>query len=271
MNVKGEVVVVTGGANGIGRALCKALHAAGARSVVVADLDIQRAREVADQLGGVAMTCDVTSETDVRTLIAETEAQVGPIGLFCGNAGVMVGVDMRCENVAGTDNEDWDRSWQVNVMAHVYAARELVPRMRRRGGGYFLNTVSAAGVLSAVGSASYSATKHAALGFAESLAIAHRAHGIRVSALCPSAVDTKLLPRGAGTLLPEGVITPEEVAQAALAGIERETFLILPHPAVADYFRSKAENYDRWIGGMAKIQARLREPVAPASTDAAAP
>ena len=262
MQVRGEVVVVTGGASGIGRALCDAVHAAGARSVVVADLDGERAREVADRIGGVAVRCDVTSEGDVRALIADTEAHLGPIGLFCSNAGVMVGVDMRCENVAAASNEDWERSWQVNVMAHVYAARELVPRMRARGGGYFLNTVSAAGVLSAVGSATYSATKHAAIGFAESLAIAHRAHGVRVSVLCPQAVDTQLLPREAGSLLlGDGVLSPHEVAKAALAGIEEETFLILPHPVVRDYMRGKAENYDRWIGGMAKIQARLREGV----------
>lgn len=260
MKVKGEVVVVTGGANGIGRALCEALHAAEARSVVVADLDVDRARAVAERVGGVAMKCDVTSEADVEALIADTEAQLGPIGLFCSNAGVMVGVDMRAENVAAASDDDWGRSWRVNVMAHVYAARALVPRMRSRGGGYFLNTVSAAGVLSAVGSATYSATKHAALGFAESLAIAHRAHGIRVSVLCPQAVDTKMLPREAGDLLlGDGVLSPEEVAKAALAGLEQETFLILPHPVVRDYMRGKVENYDRWIGGMAKIQRLLRE------------
>jgi len=261
MQVSGQVVVVTGGANGIGRALCEAFHAAGARAVVVADLDLVGARQVADQIGGVAMACDVSSEADVGALIADTEAQVGPIGLFCANAGVLAGIDVRAENVAGASNEDWSKSWQVNVMAHVYAARVLVPRMRSRGGGYFLNTVSAAGVLSAVGSATYSTTKHAAIGFAESLAISHRAHGIRVSVLCPQAVDTNMLRGGAtgGPLLDDGILTPAEVAEAARLGIERESFLILPHEIVRDYMRVKADNYDRWIGGMAKVQAQLRE------------
>jgi len=148
----------------------------------------------------------------------------------------------------------------VNLMAHVYAARALIPRMRSRGGGYFLNTVSAAGVLSAVGSATYSTTKHAAIGFAESVAISHRAHGIRVSVLCPQAVDTSMLrPESRGVMVEDGVLSAAEVAQAALAGIDRESFLILPHAIVADYMRVKADSYDRWIAGMAKIQARLRE------------
>lgn len=260
MNVHGEVVVVTGGASGIGRAMCETFHAAGARAVVVADLDIDRAREVAEGIGGVARACDVASEADVKALVAETEARVGPIGLFCSNAGVLAGLDVRSENVAGASNEDWSLSWQVNVMAHIYAARELVPRMRARGGGYFLNTVSAAGVLSAVGSATYSTTKHAAIGFAESLAISHRAHGIRVSVLCPQAVDTEMLRRVAGRpLVEDGVLSPAEVAEAARDGVERETFLILPHAIVRDYMLAKTQNYDRWIGGMAKVQAQLRQ------------
>lgn len=251
MNVQGEVVVVTGGASGIGRAMCETFHAAGARAVVVADLDIDRAREVAEGIGGVALACDVASEADVKALIAETEARVGPIGLFCSNAGVLAGIDVRSENVAGASNEDWSLSWQVNVMAHIYAAR---------GGGYFSNPVSAAGGLSAVGSATYSTTKHAAMGFAESLAISHRAHGIRVSVLCPQAVGTEMLRRVAGRpLVEDGVLSPAEVAQAARDGVERETFLIRPHPVFRDYMLAKTENYDRWIGGMAKVQAQLRQ------------
>lgn len=166
---------------------------------------------------------------------------------------------MMSENAGGTSDEPWEKSWAIHVMAHVYAARHLIPRMRVRGGGYFLNTISAAGLLSQVGSAAYSTTKHAAVGFAENLAISHRAHNIKVSILCPQGVETNMIrgmPKGPQSI--DGT-TVEEVAQCALDGIDRETFLILPHPQVIDYMRKKTDNYDRWIGGMAKIQAVMRE------------
>jgi NAD(P)-dependent dehydrogenase (short-subunit alcohol dehydrogenase family) len=252
-------VVVTGGANGIGRALCEQFRRSGAKTVVVADLDQEGAKAVAGKIGGHPFRCDVSSEGDIQRLVAETELAFGPIDMFCSNAGVATGFDPNADNVAGAPNAEWLRGWGVNVMAHVYAARALVPRMRERGGGYFLNTVSAAGLLSQVGSAIYSTTKHAAVGFAESLAIAHRAHGIRVSILCPQGVDTPMLRAlPAGPQRDDGVLSAEEVAAVALAGIEAETFLILPHPQVADYMRRKVENYDRWIGGMAKLQKALR-------------
>ncbi len=260
MDVAGKVVVVTGGANGIGQALCEAFHRAGAAKVVAADLDHARAETVAKAIGGAAFKCDVAQEKDIRHLIEETERLFGPIDLFCSNAGIGGGFDPMADNVAGTSDEPWARSWAIHVMAHVYAARHLVPRMKARGGGYFLNTISAAGLLSQVGSAPYSTTKHAAVGFAESLAIAHKAHGIRVSILCPQGVDTNML-RGLpkGPQSGDGDLTPEQVAQDALNGIAQETFLILPHPQVLGYMRKKTDNYDRWIGGMAKIQARMRE------------
>jgi len=227
---------------------------------VAADLDHARAETVAKAVGGAAFKCDVAQEKDIRHVIEETERLFGPIDLFCSNAGIGGGFDPMADNVAGSSDEPWARSWAIHVMAHVYAARHLVPRMRARGGGYFLDTISAAGLLSQVGSAPYSTTKHAAVGFAESLAIAHKAHGIRVSILCPQGVDTNML-RGLpkGPQSGDGDLTPEQVAQDALNGIAQETFLILPHPQVLGYMRKKTENYDRWIGGMAKIQARMRE------------
>jgi NAD(P)-dependent dehydrogenase (short-subunit alcohol dehydrogenase family) len=260
MQVTGKIVVVTGGANGIGRALCEAFHRAGAARVIVADIDSAAARVVAAAIGGSAFKCDVGKEKDIIHVIEETERQFGPIELFCSNAGIGGGFDPLSENAGGDSDEPWSRSWAVHVMAHVYAARHLIPRMKARGSGYFLNTISAAGLLSQVGSPAYSATKHGAVGFAENLAISHRAHGIKVSILCPQGVDTNMLrsiPKGPQS--GDGDLTPEQVAQDALKGIEQETFVILPHPQVLGYMRKKTENYDRWIAGMAKIQAKMRE------------
>ena len=193
MQVAGKVVVVTGGANGIGQALCEAFHRAGAAKVIVADLDLARAEEVAASVDGAAFRCDVGIETDLVHVIHETERRFGPIALFCSNAGIGGGFDPLTINAGGTSDEPWARSWAIHVMAHVYAARHLIPLMKARGGGYFLNTISAAGLLSQVGSPAYSTTKHAAVGFAENLAISHKADGIRVSILCPQGVDTNML------------------------------------------------------------------------------
>lgn len=262
MSPRGHVVVVTGGASGIGRALCERFAREGAKAVVVADIDGAGAAAVAAAIGPVAtaMRCDVTSETDMMRLIDETEARHGGIGLFCSNAGIFNGLDPKGENAGGASDAEWSRAWAVNVHAHVLAARHLVPRMRARGGGWFLHTVSAAGLLSQVGSAVYATTKHAAVGFAEALAITHRAHGIRVAILCPQGVDTAML-RDVGRKGPEsldGVLSAEEVAEATIRGLEAETFLILPHAQVAGYMARKAESYDRWLGGMAKLQAAMR-------------
>ena len=199
MQVTGKVVVVTGGGNGIGKALCEAFHGAGAAKIVVVDLDGNNARAVAAGVKGAAFQSDVAKEKDSLHVIEETERQFGPIALFCSNAGIGGGFDPMSVNAGGTSDEPWARSWAIHVMAHVYAARHLVPRYKARGGGYFLNTISAAGLLSQVGSPAYSTTKHAAVGFAENLAISHRAEGIRVSILCPQGVDTNMLrsiPRG---------------------------------------------------------------------------
>ncbi|WP_315826060.1 MULTISPECIES: SDR family oxidoreductase [unclassified Bradyrhizobium] len=260
MQVTGKIVVVTGGARGIGKALCEAFAAAGAAKVIVADLDEAGAKAVADGIGGAAFRCDVSQEADIRHVIEETERQFGPIALFCSNAGIGGGFDPLSVNVGGTSDEPWARSWAIHVMAHVYAARHLIPRYKARGGGYFLNTISAAGLLSQVGSAPYSTTKHAAVGFAENLAISHKADNIKVSILCPQGVDTDMLrsiPKGPQS--GDGDLTPEQVAQDVLKGLAEESFLILPHPQVLGYMRKNTENYDRWLGGMAKIQAKMRE------------
>ena len=259
MKVAGKNVVVTGGASGIGRALCERFRAEGAKLVVVADIDGDGARLVASDIQGVAWQCDVSQEDRVLSLIDEVESRHGPIDLYCSNAGIAAGFDPAADNVAFASNEVWMRSWAINVMPHVYAARTLVPRMKERGGGYFLLTASAAGLLSMIGSAVYSTTKHAAIGFAELLAIAHRDDGIRVAVLCPQWVDTPLLRSLAGgPQSGDAVIGPNEVAAAVVQGLDRESFLILPHPEVQVYFNNKASNYDRWIGGMAKLQRAMR-------------
>src|SRR3954452_7846407 len=260
MQVTGKNVVVTGGANGIGRALCEAFHRAGAAKVVVADLDIEAAKAVAGSIDGAAFRCDVAQERDIANVIEETERQFGPISLFCSNAGIGGVFDPLSENAGGSSDEPFAKSWAIHVMAHVYAARHLIPRMKARNGGYFLNTISAAGLLSQVGSPAYSTTKHAAVGFAENLAISHKADNIKDSILCPQGVDTNMLraiPKGPQS--GDGDLAPEQVAQDVLAGLEQETFVILPHPQVLGYMRKKTENYDRWISGMAKIQAKMRE------------
>lgn len=260
MELKGQLVVVTGASGGIGAALCRAFVRAGAATVVASDIDKVGIDALSQETGCVAIDCDVSAEADVVRLIDEVENKFGAITIFCSNAGIATGFDLASENVAFAQNELWQRSWAINVMSHVYAARALVPKMRTRRGGYFVNTVSAAGLLSQIGSAVYATTKHAAIGFAESLAIAHRAHGIRVSVLCPQAVDTKMLhsvPKG--PQWNDGLITPDEVAAVTLQGIESEKFLILPHPEVARYMQNKVNDYDRWIGGMAKLQRAFRE------------
>jgi NAD(P)-dependent dehydrogenase (short-subunit alcohol dehydrogenase family) len=254
MKLAGKIAVVTGGAQGIGAALCERFAREGAAAVVVADLDAAGAEAVAAKIGGAANPCDVARESDILRLIDQTEFRFGPIDLFCSNAGIAV-LDPDWDNPASASNDGWARSWAVNVMAHVYAARHLVPRMAARGGGYFLNTVSAAGLLSQIGSGPYSATKHAALGFAESLAINGRDRGIKVSVLCPQGVDTAML-RGIERGVPDadGVLTPAAVADAVVAGLDAERFLILPHPEVATYVRRKADDPDRWLAGMARLR-----------------
>jgi NAD(P)-dependent dehydrogenase (short-subunit alcohol dehydrogenase family) len=262
MQLADKIVVITGGAQGIGEGLADRFQREGARRVVVVDIQGAAAERVARRVGGVGYACDVASGAAVQELVETIERDVGPIDLFCSNAGV-ARADPDPRNVASAADAEWQREWGINVMAHVYAARALVPRMLTRGGGYFLNTASAAGLLSQIGSAVYSTTKHAAIGFAESLAITHRDDNIRVSVLCPQAVDTPLLRSvDGGSAAVDGVLTPEQVAEAVVAGLVEERFLILPHAEVVEYRARKAADYDRWLAGMAKLRRSLLPPKA---------
>lgn len=258
MRVEGKVVLVTGAAGGIGRALAERFHREGAAAVAVADLDESGVTALADEIGGLALRADVSREDEVRALISATEDQLGPIDLLCSNAG------LACSDAPGwtavsQPDEQWDRLWRVNVMAHVWAARDVLPRMIERGGGYFLNTVSAAGLLNLIGDAAYSTTKHAAIGFAESLVITHGDQGIKVSVLCPQAVRTGMFigpehQPAAAAASADGVLEPPEVAQAVIEGLAEERFLILPHPEVATYMKHQAADYDRWLEGMRRFR-----------------
>jgi NAD(P)-dependent dehydrogenase (short-subunit alcohol dehydrogenase family) len=255
MKLKDKVAVVTGGANGIGRALCERFAAEGARGVVIADLDTVRAESLAKDIGGLAIKTNVAVEADIVNLVARATAAYGQIDLFCSNAGIGT------PGGADEPNEIWQRIWEVNVMAHIYAARHVLPGMLERGEGYILATASAAGLLAQIGSAPYSVTKHAAVAFAEWLAITHGDSGIKVSCLCPQGVNTDLLRSsagGPGEFLRANALEPSDVAEAVVKALDEERFLVLPHPEVAEYFSRKATDYDRWLRGMRRLQASFK-------------
>ena len=252
MELKDKIVVVTGAANGIGRAMAVRFAKENAKAVICADLDENGAYETARQINGIGKKLDVSDPNAIVDLIEQIENDIGPIDLFCSNAGILMagGVEV--------PDDQWQKIWDVNLMSHVWAARYLVPRMAARGGGYLLNTSSAAGLLNQVGSAPYGVTKHAAVGLAEWIAMSYGDQGIKVSLLCPQAVSTEMI-RGFEEHVAsiDGVIKPEDAAEACVQGIRDEKFLILPHPQVRNYIKNKAENYERWIGGMRKLNRQF--------------
>lgn len=250
MRLTDKVAVITGGASGIGRAMAERFIAEGARQVVIADINVKQLEQVADEIGALAVPADVGKEEDVVNLVRTAEDRFGQIDLLCSNAGMGGG--------GGVDasNEVWQRIWEVNVMGHIYAARAVLPAMIQRGDGYLLSTASAAGVLTQIGSAPYSVTKHAAVALAEWLSVTHAHQGIKVSVICPLAVRTAMNPGdSAGTAGQGGMIEPEELCDTVVEALKEETFLILPHPEVLTYMQRKTGDYDRWLNGMRRLQA----------------
>lgn len=264
MEFNGRNVVVTGAANGIGRALARRFHGEGAR-VVAADRQADALAGVVAELNqvrpasAVAAAFDISTEAGNQQLVAAAEEAFGPIDLFFANAGVAIGTDLT------TSEADWELAFNINVHAHRWAAKYLLPGWLARGEGYFCSTASAAGLLSQIGSAPYSLTKHAAVSFAEWLSITYGAQGVRVSCLCPQGVNTNMLnggpisSNGAGDVVRAAgvVLEPDDVAEVALGVVRSETFLILPHPEVLTYLQRKSGDYDRWLAGMRKLQARI--------------
>jgi len=250
MDIRGKVAIVTGAASGIGAGLARRFAAEGARGVVVADVNLERAQGVAKDIGALAVRCDVSVESDIQALVREANAKFGQVDIFMSNAGIL-------GSLGGIDLDDdlWDRMWRIHGMAHVWAARAVVPGMVERGEGYFLVTASAAGLLNIVESAPYGVTKHAAVAFAEWLRIAYGRKGVRVSCLCPQSVLTDMTANGTGSAGVDGVLTAEQVASDVVATMRDEKFLVLPHPEVLAYMRAKTQDYDRWLGGMQKLYA----------------
>jgi NAD(P)-dependent dehydrogenase (short-subunit alcohol dehydrogenase family) len=251
MKLKDKVAVITGGASGIGRAMAVRFKAEGASQIVIADINADDLQKVADEVGALAIPTDVSNEDQVINLIRTTESEFGRIDLLCSNAGIGTG--------GGVDvsNDEWQRIWDINLMAHVYAARAALPAMLARGDGYLLNTASAAGLLSQIGSAPYAVTKHAAVSLAEWLSITHGDQGIKVSVLCPQAVRTAMTAgtENGGVAGVDGMMEPEELCQTVIEALDEERFLVLPHEEVLTYMQRKASDYDRWLKGMRRLQS----------------
>jgi len=255
MDWKDKVVVVTGAAGGIGRALCRRIHAEQVRGIVVSDLDPSATSASAADVGGLAVPADVSNESDIQSLIRQAEDALGPVDIFISNAGITVkgGVDV--------PDPDWTRLWNVNVMAHVYASRALLPAMVQRGSGYLINVASAAGVLTEIGSAPYSVTKHGAVALAEWLSVHYQKKGIKVSCVCPAGVATPFLDLSdpIHQFLQMSAVTPEHVAECIVQGVKDEKFLILPHPEVAEFFAFKTQDYDRWLKNFARVHEKIEK------------
>tara|TARA_R110002073_G_scaffold86941_2_gene206529 strand:- start:4682 stop:5458 length:777 start_codon:yes stop_codon:yes gene_type:complete len=257
MQLEGKIVVVTGAGSGIGKALVKKFISEGAKAVVAVDINAETSLQTASELGCIAMSADVAKEDDIIRIIEDTEKEIGPIDLFCNNAGIAIGESEQ------SSNKEWQAIWEINVMSHVYAARRLVPRMIKRGGGYFLNTASAAGLLNQIGGAAYGTSKHAAVGFGEWLAMTYAHQGIKVSLLCPQAVRTAMTAnaedQGTKAAAGDGMMEPDQLADIVVEHLERDAFLILTHPEVKTYMERKSSDYDRWISGMNRLQQTLAE------------
>lgn len=254
MELQGRVAVITGGSGGIGQAMGRAFLAEGAAAVVLADLDQAAVREAAAALGCEGETCDVTDESQIRKLVDDVIARHGRIDLFCSNAGAGgPGV------LADAENEVWQKQWELHVMAHVFAARAVLPAMLERGDGYLLNTASAAGLLAAIGSGPYTVSKAAAVKLAEFIAITHGDDGIKVSVLCPQGVNTAMAPRSLGDGQTDGIIEPDALARTVVEALREERFHVLPHPEVEEYVRRKGDDIDRWLVGMRRLRRQALE------------
>lgn len=256
MNLNDKVAVITGGSGGIGQAMARAFLAQGARAVVIADLDDQRVRTSAAEIGCDGFACDVTDEAQVKALIDFALDKYGRVDLYCSNAGASGSASGTLSDAA---NEVWQQQWELHVMAHLYATRALLPSMIERGEGYFLITSSAAGLLAALGSGPYSVTKAAAVKFAELVAITHADDGIKVAVLCPQGVDTAMAPKSLGDGQTDGIISAEAVADCVVDTLREERFYVLPHPEVEEYVRRKGNDIDRWLSGMQRLHRRSQQ------------
>ena len=251
MEIKNKVIVVTGGAGGIGLAIAKEFLNHNPKIIILADISFENINYTNEKI--INKKCDISNETQINSLIDKVNKEFGLIDIFCSNAGILTLGDEQ------SSNEDWSKNWNLHVMAHVYAAKKLIPDMVNRGSGYFVNTSSAAGLLSHIDSVTYSTTKHAAIGFAEWLAITYGKQGIGVSILCPQAVKTSMTEgRENEVSALDGMMEPEFVALEVINAVKNERFLISPHPEVEGYFQNKANNYSRWIGGMQKLRNKLK-------------
>jgi len=251
MIIEKKIVVITGGASGIGKAVAKRMVKENANAVFIADIDKKMLDQAATEIGAMPIQCDVSKENSIKNLVDKVENQSGPIDIFMSNAGIYT------EGDENTDDVEWTRNWSIHVMAHVYASRAVLPSMLKQKSGYLINTSSAAGLLTHVDSATYSTTKHAAIGFAEYLSINYGSEGIKVSVLCPQAVKTAMtLGREDSVASVDGMLEPDFLADVLIESVKNEEFLILPHPQVLTYMQRKAADYERWLSGMRRFKMK---------------